>query len=81
MRYHAFPTRERLRELLEYDEQYAGLYWKVWKNGRKKTLDASCLSQGVRMVKIDGVLFRETDLIRIYLEEPINESSSLSKSL
>ena len=77
-RYHAFPTREMLHEMLTYDENFKGLYWREWKNGRKKTLDAGCVCQGHRMVKIGGVLFKETDLIRIYLEVPANESSPCS---
>lgn len=57
-RFHAFPTQERLHELLRYDERLKGLFWLEHKNGRKKTLDAACYSHGHRMVKIDNVMFK-----------------------
>lgn len=70
-RLHAYPTRERLRELLNYDEHTNGLYWREWKRGRKKNLDAACLTQGRRMIKIDGVMFAETELIAIYRRDKL----------
>lgn len=72
----AYPTRERLHELLRLENGI--LYWREHKQGRKPTLEAGCMNKGTPRIRFDGVLYREDDLVRIYLEEPKNDSSPCS---